>query len=245
MQVKHWAHTCTRLKTVPTRTGKESPTAASAYPPTVGVRGLLPCHTQATGSHTATRAHATPNSEPMLLKLVLVLGERRHGLLETLALTRSSDDLDDLIVLERVSHHRVPMMEHHLREGLAAGVLPKEASEAEGLGDGQVGLDVVQRGARPIGLLDDGATLAVERRVHAAHGVLGTLDLDEEDRLLQARLGGQAGREEDAARRRDDLAAAAVDRVGVQRHVEQVDAHVTQRLVAEHTLLAHPLPAFA
>ena len=87
-------------------------------------------------------------------------------------------------------------------------------------------LDVVHGGARPVGLLDDGAALAVEARVDAAHGVLRTLDLHEEDRLLQARLRDEHRGEEDAAGRGDDLAAAAVDGVRVEHHVVDVDAHL-------------------
>merc|ERR1719197_1008700 len=86
------------------------------------------------------------------LQLVLVLGERRHGLLEALALARRRDDLHDLVVLEGVRQHRLPVVEDHLREGLAARVLAQEAREAEGLGDGQVGLDGVQRRARAVDL---------------------------------------------------------------------------------------------
>merc|ERR1719240_2373112 len=133
-------------------------------------------------------------------QLILVLEERWHRLLQPLTLARSRDDLDDLLVLERVRHHRLPVVEDHLREGLTAGVLAQEAGEAERLGDGQVGLDGVQRRARAVDLLNDGAALAVERRVDAAHRVLWALDLDEEDGLLQARRGGEDGSEEGAAR---------------------------------------------
>mmetsp|Transcript_25409 Transcript_25409/g.43424 ORF Transcript_25409/g.43424 Transcript_25409/m.43424 type:complete len:875 (-) Transcript_25409:33-2657(-) len=191
------------------------------------------------------RAAGSPPWRGASLQLVLELGERRDRLLEALALARGEDDLDDLVVAagEGVAVDRLPVVEDHLREGLARRVLAEEAGEAEGLGDGQVGLDVVQRRARAVGLLDDGAALAVERRVDAAHRVLGTLDLDHEDGLLQPRRGRHHRSKEDAARRGDDLPAAAVDRVRVQRDVHDVDADVAEGLVAERALLADPLPA--
>ena len=138
-----------------------------------------------------------------------------------LALAAGEDNLLHLVVLPRVAVDDVPVVEDHLRERLARRVLAEEAGEAERLGDGEVRLDVVHRRARPVGLLDDGAALAVEARVDAAHGVLRTLDLHKEDRLLQARLRDEHGGEEDAARRGDDLAAAAVDGVRVQHHVHK------------------------
>merc|ERR1711990_1420176 len=124
------------------------------------------------------------------------------------------------------------MVEDHLREGLAARVLTQKASEAKRLGDGQVRLDVVEWGARPIGLLDNSAALAIERGVNATHGVLGTLNLDHEDWLHEAWLGSHHGSEEDAARGGDDLSAATVNGVRVQRHVVNVDPDITQNLVA-------------
>mmetsp|Transcript_23615 Transcript_23615/g.58334 ORF Transcript_23615/g.58334 Transcript_23615/m.58334 type:complete len:504 (-) Transcript_23615:10-1521(-) len=179
------------------------------------------------------------------LELVLVLAERRDLLLEALALARSQHNLDDFVVAARegVAVDDVPVVEDHLREGLAGGVLAQEAGEAERLRDGQVRLDVVEGRAWPVALLHHDATLAVERRVDAAHGVLRALDLDHEDRLHQPGLRGHHRREEAAARRRDDLATAAVDRVRVQRDVGDVDLDVAQRLVAEGALAAHPLPA--
>mmetsp|Transcript_36215 Transcript_36215/g.121292 ORF Transcript_36215/g.121292 Transcript_36215/m.121292 type:complete len:378 (-) Transcript_36215:1509-2642(-) len=177
------------------------------------------------------------------LQLVLVLGDRRDLLLEALALADAGDEIHRLRVAERVAVHDVPVVEEHLGEGLAAGVLAEQVGESERLGDRQVGLDVVERRARPVGLLENGAAPLVERRIDAAHGALGALDLDQEDRLHEAGLSSQHRGEEHAARGGDDLSATAVDGVRVEHNVLDVEAHAADRLVAERSFPAHPLPA--
>eukprot|EP00967_Tisochrysis_lutea_P046469 scaffold56465_cov35-Tisochrysis_lutea.AAC.2 len=94
------------------------------------------------------------------LQLVLVLRDRRDALLETLTLADLRDELNGILVGVRVAIHRVPMVEHELREGLPTSVLAKERGEAERLRDGQVSLHSPQRRARAVDLLDDGAALA-------------------------------------------------------------------------------------
>ena len=88
--------------------------------------------------------------------------------------------LHDLVglgaLLERVSGQDLPVVEHALREGLAAGVGPQVGREAEGLVDGQVRLDHEHGGAGGLGLLEHVASPSVEHTVDAAHSVLGTLD---------------------------------------------------------------------
>ena len=68
-------------------------------------------------------------------------------------------------------------------------------------------------------LLKHHAALLVEHAVHAAHGLLRALDLHQVDWLQQPRLGGQLSSVHGAAGGGDDLAAAAVDGVGVEHHV--------------------------
>jgi hypothetical protein len=62
------------------------------------------------------------------------------------------------------------------------------------------------------------------------------LDLAEVDGLQQARLGGEGRGVEDPTSGGDDLTAAAVDGISVQRHVVDVEAHAAHVLVTQHTL---------
>ena len=150
------------------------------------------------------------------------------------------------------------MVEHALGEGLSSGVGPEVGGEAEGLVDGQVGLDVEHGGAHDLGLLEHVATATVEDAVDAADGVLGTLkkekqrliqaiqhqkmieishlDLDQVDGLHEPGRGGERARVEAPPGGGDDLSAAPVDGVGVQGHVVDVEADAAHVLVAEHTL---------
>ena len=66
--------------------------------------------------------------------------------------------------------------------------------------------------------------------------MLTNLDLHEVDWLHEPRLGRQHGGVEDSPRRGDDLAAAAVDGVGVQSHVVDVEPDRPQVLVTQHSL---------
>ena len=64
--------------------------------------------------------------------------------------------------------HGLPVIEHTLGEGLAGGCRPERGGEAKRLHDRQVGLQVEDGGSRPLGLLEDVATLLIENRVDAA-----------------------------------------------------------------------------
>ena len=65
------------------------------------------------------------------LQLVLVLGEGWDALLETLALADVGHHVDHFVVLEGRRVHNLPVVEDHLGEGLASGVLAQEAGEAK------------------------------------------------------------------------------------------------------------------
>jgi hypothetical protein len=110
--------------------------------------------------------------------------------------------------------------------------LAKGRGEAEGLHDGEVGLEGVDRGALALLRGEDVAAPRREDAVDAAHGRVLGLDLDQVDGLHEPGLGRQLGRVEHATGRRDDLAASAVDGVGVEGHVHEVEAGA-----------AHDLPA--
>jgi hypothetical protein len=81
------------------------------------------------------------------------------------------------------------MIEDALREGTAGSGGTEGLSEAEGLSDGQIGLHVNKRGSGNGFLLVDDTTTLGEALIDATDGVIGALDLNKEDRLLEARRG--------------------------------------------------------
>merc|ERR1719506_1161852 len=104
------------------------------------------------------------------LQLVVVLGQVRH--LDRGAALTLADGLDELTKLvvrvEGVTVHEGPVVEHTLREGLARGGSAEVGDETEGLEHRQVGVEVVDRGARALVLGEDVATLLVQARVDAS-----------------------------------------------------------------------------
>ena len=76
---------------------------------------------------------------------------------------------------ERVSGKDLPMVEHALGEGLASGVGPQVGGEAEGLVDGQVGLDDEHGGAWGLSLLEHVTSPPVQHSVDTSDCVLRAL----------------------------------------------------------------------
>mmetsp|Transcript_43207 Transcript_43207/g.134379 ORF Transcript_43207/g.134379 Transcript_43207/m.134379 type:complete len:399 (+) Transcript_43207:212-1408(+) len=179
---------------------------------------------------------------PAPSELVEVLAERGHLDLDVLALPHREDkSLHLALRLHGVARHVVPVIKDALREGLAAGLLPEGGDEAEGLGHRQVRLDLHEGRALAWVLLKHAAAPQVHARVDAAHGLLRAGDLDQEDGLLQRRLARHLRCEAAAARGRHDLPSPAVDRVGVQRHVHDVEADAAHVLFTQRPLLSRPL----
>mmetsp|Transcript_12875 Transcript_12875/g.38024 ORF Transcript_12875/g.38024 Transcript_12875/m.38024 type:complete len:676 (+) Transcript_12875:129-2156(+) len=147
------------------------------------------------------------------------------------------------VLVERVARHDGPVVKDGEAEGLPLRVRAHVRLEAERVDDGQVGLDRVEgrAGARPLGR--DVPAPAREHGVDRGHAVDGRADVDEEDGLHQPRRRHQEGRVGDAARGRDHLPAAAVDRLGRHRGVEDLELDVAHRLVAERALAARPREA--
>src|SRR3989338_10016146 len=107
--------------------------------------------------------------------------------------------------LKRIGRNFFVMIEDALSEGLATSVGAEISGEAEGLGDGEVGTDVVDGGAGAVFFTDDDTTAASEDTVDATHGVLDGLDVDLEDGLDEAGSGGELARVEDTAGGGGDL----------------------------------------
>ena len=171
-------------------------------------------------------------------ELVNEVGEGGDFFLESLTETDRLASLTSLgLGVSGVATELLPVIEHALREGTARGGSAEGLSETEGLGDGQVGLDHAE-GSSANGLFtnDHTATLG-EAAVNAGHGVIGGLDFDQEDRLLEAGFGGELSGVEDTAGGGGDLSSAAMDGVGVESDIGDVETDSAHSFVAHDTLL--------
>ena len=143
--------------------------------------------------------------------------------------------------LERITVELFPMIEDALREGTAGSGGTEGLCEAEGLSDGQIGLHVNKRGSRNGFLLIDDTTTLGEALVNATDGIIGALDLNKEDRLLEARRGCDLRGIEHTSGSGHNLTTTSVDGIGVQGHVVNVEADASHVLVDHDTLFGGPL----
>lgn len=176
--------------------------------------------------------------------ITYVLVSRDH-LLDTLALTHLSNNLTRLGsgVKRRTTREDIPVIEDRLGERLATGGGAQIGRETEGLVDGQVGLDVEQRGTGSLLLGVDVTTTAGEDTVDTTHGALGNLDLDVEDGLHDTRIGKHGSGIQDTTSSGDDLATTTVDSISVQSHIKDVEANRAHGLLSNGTLTGGPLEA--
>lgn len=133
------------------------------------------------------------------------------------------------------------MVEDGLGEGLAGSVGAEIGVETEGLLDGQVSLDVEQRSTGALGLLEDVTSPAGKDTVDTTHGLLGNLDLDQEDGLEETGVGEQGSSVQDTTSSGDDLATTTVNSIGVQGNILDVEADRAHGLLGNGTLLGGPL----
>jgi hypothetical protein len=177
------------------------------------------------------------------LKLVVVVLVTGNLGLKTLALTHGLDDLagEGGLVKWRSTGEDLPVVEHHLGEGLAGGGGTEIGVETEGLLDGKVGLDVEERSTGALGLLEDVTSPAGEDGVDTTHGVLGNLDLDQEDGLEETGVGEKGCGVEDTTSSRDDLTTTTVNGIGVEGDIHDVEADRAHGLLGNGTFLGGPL----
>lgn len=181
------------------------------------------------------------NRNPLkLVVVVLVTGNLR---LETLALTHLVDDGTGHGggVGDGTAGQDLPVVEHHLGEGLTRGGGAEVGVETERLLDGKVSLDVEEGSTGTLGLLEDVTSSAGKHRVDTTHGVLGNLDLDQEDGLLDTGLGEKGSGVEDTASSRDDLTTTTVNSIGVEGNIHDVEADRAHGLLGNGTFLGGPL----
>ena len=143
--------------------------------------------------------------------------------------------------LEGIAVEHLPMREDALREGTARGGGTESLGETEGLGDGQEGLHVDERSAgNGLFLVNDASSLG-QALVDATDGVIGALDLDQEDGLDESGGSSELASVEDTSGGGDDLTATSVDSVCVEGHILDVESNTSHVLVSHGTLLGCPL----
>jgi hypothetical protein len=167
----------------------------------------------------------------------------RHLNLDTLALAHVGNDLSGHggVVERRATLENLPVVEDQLREGLTGGVGSKIGGETEGLVDGKVSLDVEQRGTNTLGLLENVTSPAGEDTVDTTHSLLGNLDLDKVDGLLESGLGEQSSSVQHTTSSRNDLTTTTVNGISVKGDIHDVETDGTHGLLSNGTLLGGPL----
>jgi hypothetical protein len=167
----------------------------------------------------------------------------RNLFLETLALTGLGNDLTRLGggVKGRTTGEDSPVIEDRLREGLSTSGGTEISVETERLVDGHVSLDGEERSTDTLLLSVDVTTTASEDTVDTTHSLLGNLDLDVEDRLLETGLGKEGGGVEHTTSGGDNLTTTTVDSVSVEGHVHDVEADRAHRLLGNRTFTSSPL----
>ena len=80
-----------------------------------------------------------------------------------------------------------------------------------------------------------------EATVNTTDGIIGALDFDQEDGLLEAGLSSKLGGEEDTSSSGGNLATTSVDSIGVEGNILQVEANTSHVLVSHDTFLGGPL----
>lgn len=133
------------------------------------------------------------------------------------------------------------MVEDGLGESLAGSTLAEIGVETEGLHDWEVGLDVEERSAGALLLGEDVTSAAGKDTVDTAHGLLGDLNLDQEDGLEKAGLGKKSRSVQDTTSSRDNLATTTMDSIGVEGNIEDVEADAAHGLLSNGTLTGGPL----
>ena len=133
------------------------------------------------------------------------------------------------------------MIEDALREGTAGGGSTESLGETEGLSDGEVRLHV-DKGSSGNGFLtDDNTTTLGETVVDSTDGVLGALDLDQEDGFLEAGFGSELRGVEGTSGSGDDLTTTSVDSVSMEGNIMDVESASSHVLIAHSTFLGSPL----
>jgi len=133
------------------------------------------------------------------------------------------------------------MIEDALGEGTAGSGGTEGLGETEGLSDGEVSLDH-DEGSSGNGLLtDDNTSTLGNGTVNTTYGIIGSLDFNQEDWLLEAGRSSKLASEEATTGSGGNLTTTSVDSVGVEGAVLNVNADTSHVLLSELTFLGGPL----
>jgi len=133
------------------------------------------------------------------------------------------------------------MVEHTLREGTSRSGSTKSLGETEGLSDGEVSLHH-DEGSSSNGLLtNDDTSSGGEALVDTADSILGALDLDKEDGLLESGSGNELRSVHNSSGSRDNLTTSSVDSISVESNILNVEPDTSHVLFDEGALLGGPV----
>jgi len=133
------------------------------------------------------------------------------------------------------------MVEDTLGEGTSGSGGTEGLGETEGLGDGKVGLHH-DEGSSGNGLFSDNDTSSGgEALVDTTDGILGALDLNEEDRLLESGGGEELRSVHDTSGGGDELTTTSVDSIGMEGNILEVESDTSHVLFDEDTFLGGPV----
>merc|ERR1712136_24734 len=121
------------------------------------------------------------------------------------------------------------MIEHALRESLSARLLTQRRDETERFCNRQMRFDLHQWSSLSRVLLENASTTHVHTPIHTAHRFLRTCDFHQEHWLLERGLCCEFRRKTTSPGGWHDLPRPSVNRIGVERHVHDVEtdsAHV-------------------
>jgi len=176
------------------------------------------------------------------LKFVDKTIQSRDFKLDGFPLSCAEDDLVGFgAEFEGIGGQDLPMVKDALREGLARSVRSEIGGETEGLIDGKEGLDVLEGTRTTIFFGNDLASSSVEHAIDTTDDASRALDFDEVNGLHDAGFGGQGASINASTSGGDDLTSSSVDGVGVEGHVENLEAATAHVFLAENSFLGRPL----
>ena len=133
------------------------------------------------------------------------------------------------------------MVEDTLREGTAGSGSSEGLGESEGLSDWEIGLDDKEGSSRNWLLTNNDTSSLGKGLIDTTHGIIGALNLAEEDWLDESWLSGKLGSIDDSSGSWDDLTTTSVDSVGMEGNVHNVELDTSHVLVSHDSLLGGPL----